>query len=604
MEEHEQEQKSTSMTDDGLSSVANADAATSGTVMPTSNIPLHKSFTAHPYEHGLQASDVSEHDQTQLSVGTVAYPLRPPMTQDPSSDPSTSSASSTNTISLAGPSTSSSLAMQALHPYPRDAHYDQGGSSSSSSSNYHNNTNTNYNTNNHINKNNAHLLFDSTPLQSRSRSHQSAASLPLPSGLRHVSHPPPLTTTANATATNAHLYTGGTSSSAHLQPLRISTRPSNKRASSYSPGLVLSPSQYSAPPTQLSFTSSNSTQNRAIRNSLDSPSNNHHLEAPMMPQASSVSLPLTNDEALYRQADSRAQAHHTPASNNLARAPAEYINAPLNQRLRALDLERPSSSAGRPSTSTSTSTNTSAGGSWTGSSSASESPFLPNANTARAYDYTGRSAQRSQAHAAAVNPSINYLAGTTGNSSSSAAAAGPAASAARDGYEAEREHDPDTSPSNPSQPSSYISQLEAEIHSSLNSNDSTSSAARISSSRVPSSAESSFAHSHYHRHPHGNSEEYHYRTSEASASSIPTRPTSSRTQAQILKGKGKERSRQTSASSGDHPHVRDFALKDQADVDLETTDLASDAGNIPWDVRETDRLRSAKDEAGRRMINQ
>lgn len=73
--------------------------------------------------------------------------------------------------------------------------------------------------------------------------------------------------------------------------------------------------------------------------------------------------------------------------------------------------------------------------------------------------------------------------------------------------------------------------------------------------------------------------------------------------AQSSKGKG--RSRELSGSSNEHPHALDFATDEQTDIDPDTgTDLASDAGNTTWDVRETDKLRSAKDAFGRRMINQ
>lgn len=67
----------------------------------------------------------------------------------------------------------------------------------------------------------------------------------------------------------------------------------------------------------------------------------------------------------------------------------------------------------------------------------------------------------------------------------------------------------------------------------------------------------------------------------------------------------KARSREMSGSSNENPQVRDFATGDQTNTETDTgTDLASDAGNTTWDVRETDKLKSAKDAHGRRMINQ
>jgi hypothetical protein len=64
------------------------------------------------------------------------------------------------------------------------------------------------------------------------------------------------------------------------------------------------------------------------------------------------------------------------------------------------------------------------------------------------------------------------------------------------------------------------------------------------------------------------------------------------------------RSRNASLSSSCAPDHR----LDAADLstDVENLDLLSEHGgsNPPWDVKETDKLRSAKDEQGRKMINQ
>ena len=67
--------------------------------------------------------------------------------------------------------------------------------------------------------------------------------------------------------------------------------------------------------------------------------------------------------------------------------------------------------------------------------------------------------------------------------------------------------------------------------------------------------------------------------------------------------KGKGRSRNASASSSaERNEYNDLST----DLDLDAgTDVASDATKeLPWDVRETDKLRSAKDALGRKMINQ
>lgn len=329
--------------------------------------------------------------------------------------------------------------------------------------------------------------------RSRDSTHDSN-SLPSPrahSETRHSSHSPSSSTLLASGSGSGH---GG---GGLLHPLRTSTRPSTKRASSYTPGLVVSPQGYGAHHT---------TPSSPLHSPLLPPSARpeHRSSSidltPATAQASSISLPMANEEVLQHKLEELVRKasiskQQAPAAHHLA-GPYDHLNA--------------------PSTSTSSA-----------SASSSQTP-------------------------------AHYHASST--------------SSHRDGYEAERELDSET----PSLPSSLTSQLESD---------------------VPTLST---------RHQQQQQQYSHFKTgppSRHTSISRPSAPGSPRQQAQNLKGKG--RSRELSGSSNDHPQARDFATDEHTDLDPDTgTDLASDAGNTTWDVRETDKLRSAKDAYGRRMINQ
>jgi hypothetical protein len=430
---------------------------------------------------GLQSADQAHHSIFQAPAGGRSQGGRPPSShsgidrsrvainplastssailnaRSSSSNPSTSSASSSNTISL-----------------PSSSRRGGGASASSESSS---------------------MAF----AESTSRDLSKQASSASTSKARHASLPP-----APATAALA----GGGAGHGLLHPLRVSTRPSTKRASSYTPGLVVSPMQYGSHSTPSSplhspLYPSTARPDYQRKSSIDL--------TPAVAQASSISLPMDGEGAAHSKLEALARQSSITDHDPHSQLPRAHFAAS------SMHDSSPSASA------------------------ASSSNFLPSFNATR-YDYVTRpSQQRVPSH----------LQG--------------------DGYEAEREQDHDSQLHDPSPASSHETPL------NLYSN------------------------------------KHHYANAQAGPSSRqytpshPLPPLSPRAQAQVLKGKG--RSRELSASSGDQPLPKGFTIDDQTDADNDTatdlgTDLASDAGNTTWDVRETDRLRSAKDAYGRRMINQ
>lgn len=373
-----------------------------------------------------------------------------------SSNPSTtSSASSSNTISLPMSSTS------------------MGGNSSPPSASLH-------------------------TTRSRDSAYSAGGALPSPrahSESRHMSFPPP--------SASAGSNTTGTGHGGLLHPLRMSTRPSTKRASSYTPGLVVSPQGYGAHHTNPSSPLHSPLLPPGARPEHRSSSIDM---TPAIAQASSISLPMAGEEILHHKLEELVRK--TSISKQ---APSSLLQGHRQDHLNP------------PSTST--------------SSASASSSQIP-------------------AHYQASSSSSH-----------------------RDGYEAERELDSETPISDPSQPSSLEPHLDSNIHT-------------LTSRHLQQQ--------HYQQQQHHRQQAAGPPSRHNSTSRRPLPPASP---AQAGKGKGRER--EFSGSSNDNPQARDFALDDQTDLEVDTnTDLASDAGNTTWDVRETDKLRSAKDAFGRRMINQ
>lgn len=314
--------------------------------------------------------------------------------------------------------------------------------------------------------------------------------LPSPRGHsepRQSSHPPISQLSSSHGSGSGNAHNGG----GLLHPLRMSTRPSTKRASSFSPGLVVSPQGYGAPHTTPSSPLHSPVYSPSLR--PDYRSGSIDLTSATA-QASSISLPISGDEVL----------HHK-----------------LEELVRKTSISDQHHQHG----------------------------LLPDTSS---IDASSANASTSQLPSHLHRLSTSFQ--------------------ARDGYEAEREQDSEVATSDPSQPSSLTSDLQADLPSIL-----------PSASRSP-------------------------RAQHSSANGPYSRKYQNQPQPPLRLSPHKPEpggSREYSGSSNDHPDAKDFALDEQTDPDLDTgTDLASDAGNTTWDVRETDKLRSAKDKYGRRMINQ
>lgn len=391
---------------------------------------------------------------------------------------------------------------------------------------------------------------------------------------------------------------------------RLSTRPSNKRASSYSSSVLLL-QQSQQVPAASSFT-------HAPGQLSSPPASSSHALA----HASSISLPLTtSDQHLHLHSHATPQ-HHRPSS-----ALQNQVGG-VNDSAAASDEGHPSAPRSVENLMTATQPHP--------ASSADRRGHASSTRSSHHHHHTNAS------EAISMRPSHNY-----GFSSASASAASspsrrasmhlqPAHHYYRTSSPVEAELRDDHSGASSSNPSLYPY---SSYHPSPLQHDSTS---------LPST--SSYQHQQInpaHGLPHGAQYHYfqrspphptHHQPSPPSASSSPptttanlyrappstssigfrpspatsrqssfneasysSLPVSPSTASRLAKGKG--RSRNPSATSSG-PAGADYIDTSTGFGYNDGTDLASDAGGGIENVRETDRLRSAKDALGRKMINQ